>query len=202
MLDAHVCGSIGEEKMGKRAWAALWILALLAGSVACNGEQPQPQAVEESVATLLLESDAFEAEGTIPQPYTCDGKDISPALRWSEPPAGTQGLALILDDVDAPAGTWIHWVMFNIPAATLSLPEGVPADPMVAGLGVQGSNSWGNLGYGGPCPPKGGPHRYTFRLYTLDTVLDLDAGVSRGELDEAMEGHVLGRGELMGRYRR
>jgi Raf kinase inhibitor-like YbhB/YbcL family protein len=188
--------------MGKRAWTALWILALLAGSMACTGEQPQPQAVDESAGTLLLESEAFEVGGNIPQRYTCDGNDVSPALRWSEPPPGTQSLALIFDDLDAPAGTWVHWVMFNIPAATLSLPEGVPADAMVAGLGAQGSNSWGNLGYGGPCPPKGGPHRYTFRLYALDTVLDLDAGAHRADLDKAMEGHILGRGELMGQYSR
>jgi len=188
--------------MGKRVWAALWILALLAGSIACNGEQSQPQAMDESGGTLLLESDAFEAEGTISQLYTCDGNDISPSLRWSEPPTGTQGLALIFDDVDAPAGTWVHWAMFNIPATTLSLPEGVPADPIVAGLGVHGSNSWRNLGYGGPCPPKGGPHRYTFRLYALDTILDLDAGASRAEIDEAMEGHILGTGQLMGQYSR
>jgi Raf kinase inhibitor-like YbhB/YbcL family protein len=188
--------------MGKHAWTALWILALLAGSIACAGGQPPPQAVDESAGTLLVESDAFEAAGTIPQRYTCDGKDVSPALRWSEPPPGTQSLALIFDDVDAPAGTWVHWVMFNIPDATLSLSEGVPADSIVAGLGAHGSNSWGTLGYGGPCPPKGGPHRYTFRLYALDTILDLDAGARRADLDKAMEGHILGRGELMGRYGR
>jgi len=164
--------------MVKRAWTALSILVLLAGSVACTGEQPQPRAVDEPVATLLLESDAFQAGDTIPQRYTCDGDDLSPALQWSEPPAGTQSLALIFDDVDAPAGTWVHWVIFDMPAGALSLPEGVPADPVVDGLGVQGSNSWRNLGYGGPCPPKGGPYRYTFRLYALDTVLDLDAGAS------------------------
>ena len=186
--------------MGKRAWTALWIVALLTSSIACNGEQPQ--AVDDSVGTLLLESAAFEAEGTIPQVYTCDGKDISPPLRWSEPPAGTQSLALIFDDVDAPAGTWVHWVMFNIPAGTRSLSEDASTDPIVAGLGTGGSNSWGNLCYGGPCPPQGGPHRYTFRLYALDAVLDLDAGVSRVELDKAMEGHILGLGQLMGRYGR
>jgi Raf kinase inhibitor-like YbhB/YbcL family protein len=104
--------------------------------------------------------------------------------------------------VDAPAGIWVHWVMFNIPAAARSLPEGVPPDPIVAGLGVHGSNSWRQLGYGGPCPPGGGAHRYYFRFYALDTVLDLDAGVSRAELDTAMEGHVLALGQLMGRYSR
>jgi len=109
---------------------------------------------------------------------------------------------LIFDDVDAPGGTWVHWVLFNIPAGVRSLPEGVPADATVAGLGVHGANSWRDLGYGGPCPPKGSPHRYTFRLYALDTLLDLDAGVSRAELDQAMDGHILGLGLLVGLYGR
>ncbi len=104
--------------------------------------------------------------------------------------------------MDAPVRTWVHWVLFNIPAGARAMAEGVPADPAIAGLGVHGANSWKRLGYGGPCPPKGSPHRYTFRLYALDTVLDLDAGASRAELDRAMEGHILGSGQLMGRYGR
>jgi hypothetical protein len=189
-----------RRDMGKQAWTVLWILALLAGAIACNGEQPQT--TEESVGTLLVESDAFPAEGTIPQHYTCDGDDASIPLRWSDPPAVTQSLALIFDDVDAPAGTWVHWVIFNIPASVRSLPEGVAADAVVDGLGTNGSNSWGNLGYGGPCPPEGAPHRYTFRLYALDTMLDLEAGASRAELDGAMLGHILDTGQLVGRYGR
>ena len=186
--------------MKKRIWTAIWILVLLGGSIACNGEQPP--AAGEAVGTLQLESEAFAAGATIPQRYTCDGDDISPALRWSEPPAGTQSLALIFDDVDAPGRTWIHWVVFNLPADARALHEGVPSDPIVAGLGVHGANSWKRPGYGGPCPPKGGPHRYTFRLYALDTILDLDAGADRAELDRAMEGHILATGQLMGLYGR
>lgn len=186
--------------MAKRRWAVLWILVLLLGLVACGGDQPVD--VDDSLPALLLKSDAFEAEGTIPQVYTCDGSDVSLPLEWSEPPAGTQSLALIFDDVDAPVGTWVHWVLFNIPADVRSLPEGVPAEPVVAGLGEHGSNGWGNLGYGGPCPPKGNPHRYTFRLYALNSLLDLESGASRAELDRAMEGHLLGAGQLVGRYGR
>ena len=186
--------------MGKHAWAILWILAILAGLIACNGGEPRTAG--ESVGALLAESDAFPAEGTIPQRYTCDGDDTSIPLRWSEPPAVTQSLTLIFDDVDAPAGTWVHWVIFNIPDSVRSLPEGVPADAAVDGLGTHGSNSWGNLGYGGPCPPEGTPHRYTFRLYALDTMLDLEAGASRAELDGAMQGHILDTGHLVGRYGR
>ena len=186
--------------MSKHAFTVLWILTLLLGLGACGGDQPV--VVDDSLPTLRLESDAFAAEGTIPQLYTCDGSDVSLPLNWSEPPAGTQSLALIFDDVDAPVGTWVHWVLFNIPAGVRSLPEGVPAEPAVAGLGEHGSNSWGNLGYGGPCPPQGSPHRYTFRLYALDTTLDLEAGASRADLDRAMEGHILGVGQLVGRYGR
>ena len=186
--------------MQKYAWMAVWMLVLLAGSIACNGEQPP--AAGEPVSTLLLESEAFAAGGTIPQRYTCDGDDISPALSWSEPPVGTQSLALIFDDVDAPLRTWIHWVIFDLRAGTRVLPEGVPAEPSVAGLGVHGANSWKRLGYGGPCPPKGDPHRYTFRLYALDTLLALDAGAGRADLDQAMEGHILAEGQLVGLYGR
>lgn len=196
----HRVQCVCTRRASSRTWVVPWVLALMVAAVACNGKQPQ--VVDDSVATLLLESDAFEAEGTIPQRYTCDGDDVSLPLRWSEPPAETQSLALIFDDVDAPGRTWIHWVLFNIPADARSLPEGIAADAIVAGLGVHGSNSFGNLGYGGPCPPKGAPHRYTFRLYALDATLDLDAGVSRSELDQAMEGHVLGSGLLIGRYGR
>jgi Raf kinase inhibitor-like YbhB/YbcL family protein len=186
--------------VSKHAFTVLWILTLLLGLGACGGDQPV--VVDDSLPALLLESDALEAEGTIPQLYTCDGSDVSLPLNWSEPPAGTQSLALIFDDVDAPVGTWVHWVLFNIPPDVRSLPEGVPADPIVQGLGEHGSNSWGNLGYGGPCPPKGGPHRYTFRLYALDATLDLEVGASRADLDRAMDGHILGAGQLVGRYGR
>jgi len=186
--------------MAKRAWTIVWIAAFSSGLLACGGDRPA--VVDGSLPVLRLESDAFEAEGTIPQLYTCDGSDVSPPLSWSEPPAGTKSLALIVDDVDAPVGTWVHWVLFNIPAQARALPEAVPADPIVQGLGEHGSNSWGDLGYGGPCPPQGNPHRYTFRLYALDTTLDLGAGASRADLDRAMEGHILGAGQLVGRYGR
>ena len=188
--------------MKKRVWVSLCTLALLTSLIGCNDVQPQPATMDPSVSSLLVTSDAFQAEGTIPQLYTCDGEDLSLPLHWSDPPAGTQSLALIFDDVDAPGSIWVHWLLFDIPAGVRSLPEGGPAGATVAGLGVHGANSWGNLGYGGPCPPKGSPHRYTFRLYALDTLLDLDARASRAELDQAMQGHILGSGLLMGRYGR
>lgn len=149
-----------------------------------------------------LQSSAFGAGGTIPTMYTCDGQDVSPPLSWSEPPAGTESLVLLCDDPDAPVGTWDHWVLFNIPAASRSLPEGMGAEPVIDGAGVQGTNSWDRIGYGGPCPPKGGEHRYYFRLYALDTNLDLDSGAMRKDVEKALQAHVLAQGQLMGRYGR
>ncbi len=144
-----------------------------------------------------LTSSAFAQGKGIPVKYTCDGQDISPPLQWSEPPEGTQSFALIVDDPDAPVGTWVHWVLFNIPAEIRDLPEQTspPADSR------DGQNSWGRTGYGGPCPP-GGTHRYFFKLYALDTRLNLATGASKEELLQAMEGHVLAQAEVMGTYTR
>jgi hypothetical protein len=127
--------------------------------------------------------------------YTCDGQDISPPLEWSGTPEGTQSLVLISDDPDAPVGTWVHWVLFDLPADTNSLPEGAQD------LGTDGNNSWRRPGYGGPCPPSG-THRYFFKLYALDTALNLEAGASKEQVEKAMQGHILAQGELMGKYER
>lgn len=157
---------------------------------------------QETAATPFeLTSAAFAPGEAVPVRYTCDGDDISPPLEWQDPPENTKSFALIADDPDAPAGTWVHWVLFNLPAETRSLPEAVPADTELADGGQHGKNSWKRLGYGGPCPP-GGTHRYFFKLYALDTVLDLDAGASKEQLLQAMEGHILVQTEVMGTYTR
>lgn len=188
--------------MGNWFRVGLGTLVLLAVLSACQEQPPEQPASKVSGTTLQLESDAFEVEGTIPQQHTCDGKDLSPPLSWSPPPAGTQSLVLLCVDPDAPAGTWDHWVLFNIPASTRSLPEGISADPVVEGLGTHGSNSWRRLGYGGPCPPQGAPHRYLFKLFALDTSLDLDPGASRNDVEKAMGDHILAEGQLVGKYGR
>jgi Raf kinase inhibitor-like YbhB/YbcL family protein len=142
----------------------------------------------------------FREGETIPKEHTCEGKDISPALAWEGAPAGTQSYALIMDDPDAPVGTWNHWLVWNIPATTSSLPEGVRP----GFTGVDGTNDFGKRGYGGPCPPRGhGAHRYYFRLYALDVAdLKLRAGAKRAELDRALKGHILAEAQYMGRYER
>lgn len=150
---------------------------------------------------MTLTSSAFTHGAMIPKDYTCDGKDISPPLSWSDPPEKTQSFALIMDDPDAPMGTWVHWVIYNIPATARGLPEGVPKDADLPDGSRQGRNSWRRIGYGGPCPPSG-THRYFFKLYALDTVLTLASGATKDELLKAMEGHILAQAEFMGRYSR
>jgi Raf kinase inhibitor-like YbhB/YbcL family protein len=147
-------------------------------------------------------STAFQQGTTIPKQYTGDGVDQSPPLRWSEPPAGTKSLALICDDPDAPVGTWVHWVLFNLPAETRELKEGLPTTEMLKNGAKQGKNDFGKIGYGGPAPPKGKPHRYFFKIYALDSAVDLTPGATKARLEKAMKGHILAEGQLMGTYKR
>ncbi|MDJ0572791.1 MAG: YbhB/YbcL family Raf kinase inhibitor-like protein [Pleurocapsa sp. MO_192.B19] len=150
---------------------------------------------------MKLTSTAFDNNGIIPPQFTCDGKDISPSLSWSEPPADTKSLALICDDPDAPGKTWVHWVVYNLPPSTRCLPEAVPEGSKISDGGLQGINDFKKLSYGGPCPP-GGTHRYFFKLYALDRMLDLQPGATKAELEVAMKDHIIERGELMGYYSR
>jgi Raf kinase inhibitor-like YbhB/YbcL family protein len=151
-------------------------------------------------ASLVVRSSAFSAGGEIPARFTCEGPNGSPELSWSGIPAGAKSLALLCDDPDAPVGTWVHWVLYDLPASERGLPEGIQA---AAPPGARhGKNSWDREGYGGPCPPPGKPHRYFFRLYALDTPLGLPAGAIKDQVLKAMEGRVLARGELMGTYAR
>jgi hypothetical protein len=151
--------------------------------------------------TMNLQSAAFTNNELISSQYTCDGADRSPPLSWDQPPAGTQSLALIVDDPDAPGRTFVHWVVYNLPADLRELPEGVTADTSLGGDAQQGQNDFGRSGYGGPCPPSG-THRYFFKLYALDTTVNLPATASKADLISAMDGHVLAGAELVGRYAR
>lgn len=147
-------------------------------------------------------SSAFSAGQNIPKKFTCEGPDVSPALSWSEAPAGTQSFGLIMDDPDAPAGTWVHWVLYNLPADTRELSENVPKDRELANGARQGTNDFKKVGYGGPCPPPGPAHRYFFKLYALDAPVNLKPGATKAELEKAMQNHILAQTELMGRYQR
>jgi len=156
---------------------------------------------EGKMMELTVTSTAFSEGGMIPSRYSCDGEDISPPLRWSEGPEGTKVYALISDDPDAPMGTWVHWVIYNIPAAVTSLPENVPTTAELKDGSHQGINDFKRHGYGGPCPP-GGTHRYYFKVYALDAMIEAGPGLSKKKLLRAMEGHILAKGELMGKYSR
>jgi Raf kinase inhibitor-like YbhB/YbcL family protein len=153
-------------------------------------------------AQLQLISSAFTQGSAIPSVYSCEGEDISPPLAWSGGPVERRSLALVCDDPDAPRGTWDHWVLYNLSGQAAELAQGVPKVPELPSGARHGRNSWGKLGYGGPCPPPGNPHRYFFRLYALDIMLNLAPGASKAELEQAMTGHILGQGTLMGTYQR
>lgn len=179
--------------MSLKLFALIFLLAVVSGCTA--GEK------EVTMEKITVSAEAFKEGGNIPAEHTCDGRDVSPLLSWKGVPAGAKSIALVMDDPDAPGGTFVHWVIFNIPAGVQKLPEGMPGNKTLADGSRQGVNDFGRIGYGGPCPPRG-THRYYFKLYALDTMLDLAPGATEKQLEDAMKGHVLAEGELMGRYNR
>lgn len=195
---------------------SLWMGRLLKSSgpmilglvwlAAMAGCKPEVQSVGGpeggSAVQIQLSSAAFKEGGTIPVVYTCDGENVSPPLSWKGVPDGTQSLALIVDDPDAPAGTWVHWVIFNMAPPISALSEGASSSGGRDSFGTAGTNSFQKIGYGGPCPPKGKPHRYFFKLYALDEKLGLKAGATKADVEKSMQGHVLAQGQLMGTYGR
>ncbi|MFZ0314712.1 MAG: YbhB/YbcL family Raf kinase inhibitor-like protein [Candidatus Korobacteraceae bacterium] len=172
---------------------------LVVGFGAAFAQQAKPSGGGAATA-FTLTSSAFAPGAAIPEQYSCKSADTAPALEWSGAPANVASFALIMDDPDAPGGTWVHWVVWNLPAAAQSLPQGVPKHEQLDNGARQGKNSFRKTGYNGPCPPAGASHRYFFRLYALDGKLDLAAGASRSQLDAAMKGHVLAQAEYMGTF--
>ncbi|MEJ2103299.1 MAG: YbhB/YbcL family Raf kinase inhibitor-like protein [Ignavibacteriaceae bacterium] len=150
---------------------------------------------------IKLTSIAFREGDYVPKKFTCDGENVSPPLDWNGVPAEAKSIALICDDPDAPMGTWVHWVIFNIPSSTNKLSEKVPTDKVLEDGTTQGSNDFRKIGYGGPCPP-GGTHRYYFKIYALDKRIELAPGATKGELLHEMNGHIIAEGMLMGKYSR
>jgi Raf kinase inhibitor-like YbhB/YbcL family protein len=150
-----------------------------------------------------LSSTAFSSGASIPRQFTCDGTNLSPQLSWTGAPSTTQSFALIMDDPDAPAGTWVHWVLYDVPFNTHELAENIPTRQELSDGTRQGRNDFSKIGYGGPCPPPGNAHRYFFKLYALDSKrLNLRLGASKTDLEHAIQGHILAQTELAGRYNR
>ena len=182
---------------------------LLAASLtlsACHGENKPESKPGDSIQggksmALVISSSAFVEGGMIPSKYTCDGQDVSPPLAISGIPEKAKSLALISDDPDAPRGTWVHWVLYNLPPDTKGLPENMPDDEKLKSGARHGVTDFASFGYGGPCPP-GGTHRYFFKVYALDIMLDLSGKVKKADVEAAMKGHVLAEGQLMGKYKR
>lgn len=174
-------------------FALISLLALPVNQAVAQGGHPM---------TLAISSPSFSPGADIPKKHTCDALDVSPHLLWSGAPKGTVSFVLIADDPDAPVGTWVHWVYYDLPATATGLPENVSKIETPPTGGRQGRNDFRRIGYGGPCPPAGKPHRYFFKLYALDRQLDLKPGATKKEVEQAMHGHILAQAELMGKYGR
>jgi Raf kinase inhibitor-like YbhB/YbcL family protein len=171
-------------------------LAALLLSAGCKPEQGVPEAEGGNDMTIQIKSTAFEEGETIPRVYTCDDRNISPPLSWTGVPQGSISLVLIMDDPDAPSGTFDHWILFNLPPDLSGLSQDNRS------VGTEGKNGFGRVGYGGPCPPRGSNHRYFIKLYALDMDITLKAGASKAEVEHAMQGHILAQGQFMARYGR
>lgn len=193
-------------KQGSAQFASLVAIAALVLIVpmpAGAGNSAGPSAAQRGrTMALAISTTSFPNGGDIPKKFTCDGADVSPELSWGGAPSATQSFTLIADDPDAPVGTWTHWVLYDLPASASSLTEGVSKIDELGSGGRQGRNDFRKIGYGGPCPPPGKPHRYFFKLYALDAKLNLKPGATKQEVEHAMQGHVLAQAELIGRYKR
>jgi len=187
--------NVGAELQQVAFGVAAGVLLLVAALPGCRDSIARGQ-------TMNLSSTSFQDGSQIPVKYTCSGANISPQLAWSAPPAATASLALTVTDPDAPRGTWVHWVLYNLPAGTRALPEGLPALGQLPDGALQGRNDFGEIGYGGPCPPPGSPHHYIFTLYALDAKLNLPEGATRAQVEAAIQGHILASGRLVGLYQR
>jgi Raf kinase inhibitor-like YbhB/YbcL family protein len=181
---------------------SLTLLPLLITVVLALVVPAEVRGQEASSSKMELTTTSFTPGGFIPKRFTCEAADVSPALAWTDPPPGTRSFAIIEDDPDAPSGTFVHWVVYDLPAAYRKLPEALSGNDQMPGGGRQGTNDFSRTGYSGPCPPPGKPHRYFIRLYAVGVILNLPPAATRKELDEAMQGHILARGGLMGRFAR
>lgn len=179
------------------------LMFAISSNVACQDRQQRTgDTASQSTSAMKIQSSAFAAGAAIPSKYTCSGENVSPPLAWSGVPEKAKSLVLIVHDPDAPSGDYTHWLLYAMPGGTSQLAENVAKEQEIAGLGRQGTNDFRKIGYGGPCPPPGKPHRYLFHLYALDVQPDLAAGARRAEVESAIRGHVVAEGELMGTFGR
>ena len=180
-------------------------ILLLLPAIFCSCESREPTESKKEKGKKMDEikvtSPAFAESQMIPAEYTADGRNISPPLEWSPAPEGTRSIALINDDPDAPMGTWVHWVVYNIPADVTGLKENILPQETLPNGAIHGTTDFGRIGYGGPAPPSG-THRYFFKVYALDTILDLPARATKSQLESVMAGHILAHGQLIGKYAR
>lgn len=196
MKASHYIAQCNKDQLIALLVGLCFIIALV---TSCG---PRELESEDGEIALTVLSPVFQEGERISAKYTCDGQDVSPPLMWRESPEGTRSFALVMDDPDAPGGTFTHWVIFNLPVDTRELPEAVPTQGQLPSGVFQGNNDFGRIGYSGPCPPSGRPHHYQFTLYALDQLLVLKAGVSKKQVIDTMQGHILARGRLMGIYQR
>ena len=201
MIDLHLL-SQKHESCGTAALVIAVISIAIAASLLIFPTENASALAGVPAMAFTISSSAFSSGGSIPKKFTCDGPDVSPELAWTEPPAGTKSFSLLADDPDAPVGIWNHWTAWNLSVTLRGLPEAVSKDARLTDGTEQGRNDFGKTGYNGPCPPPGKPHRYYFKLFALDTMLDLKAGSRKKELENAMKGHILGQAEWMGTYGR
>jgi Raf kinase inhibitor-like YbhB/YbcL family protein len=192
-------GASARPPLWERTLLPLGLSLILCAGCKKDGKKPEPA---DPGVKIALTSPAFKEGEALPREYTGDGKDQSPPLKWGEVPRDTKSLVLLCEDPDAPGGTFVHWVLFNLPPEPRELPAGVPTEKELPSGARQGKNDFDKIGYGGPKPPSGQTHRYEFKLYALDQKLDLPAGATRDEVVKAMKGHVLAMGKLVGKYSR
>jgi Raf kinase inhibitor-like YbhB/YbcL family protein len=187
-----------RDRMTKSIKFISWLIStgLFFVLVSCKGEEEPLSTEGEIEMSITITSSAFSEGDKIPRLFTCDDKNVSPPLSWSGVPSNSVSLVIIMDDPDAPSGTWVHWVLYNLPGELSNLDQGA------TGKGTDGKNDFNRTGYGGPCPPRGSNHRYLIKVYALDTRLDLKSGATKAQVENGMRGHILAQGQLMGRYGR
>jgi len=178
----------------------IWLFILICALFQCRSEK-EINNKSGGELTMVIYSSAFKENEMIPPKYTCDGENISPPLSWSGASQNTKSFALVVDDPDAPMGIWVHWVVYNIPASVTSFDENIPPIENLENGALQGMNDFHKKGYGGPCPPSG-IHRYFFKIYALDKIISLSSGATKTQLEKAMDGHIIAKGELIGKYSR